>query len=216
MSFQILEIALYNRRGDRRFIRFRPGTVNIVTGISKTGKSALIDIVDYCLGRSDYVVAHGVIRDTVIWYALLLKSGNSRILIARPIPPEGQKTGTEVFFTPTADDRTPDLADLRANSTVKALTQFLTEAAGITPNEHVPPDGQTRNPIRASVDHTKFYLYQQQNRVSDKSLLFSLLSRICGSDSARGAYQGCVKVRVLRLRPSESHTIFSLPISPCC
>jgi Protein of unknown function (DUF3732) len=172
VSFQILEIALYNRRGDRRFIRFRPGTVNIVTGVSKTGKSALIDIVDYCLGRSEYVVAHGVIRDTVIWYALLLQSGNSRILIARPIPPEGQKTGTEVFFTPTADDRTPDFTDLRANSTVKALTQFLTEAAGITPNEHVPPDGQTRNPIRASVDHTKFYLYQQQNRVSDKSLLF--------------------------------------------
>ena len=172
MSFQILEIANYNRQGDRRSIRFRPGTVNIVTGVAKTGKSALIDIVDYCLGRSEYVVAHGVIRDTVIWYAILLQSANGRILIARPIPPERQKTGTDVFFTPTADDRMPDLADLRANSTVKALTTFLTETAGITPNEHVPPEGQSRNPIRASIDHTKFYLYQQQNRVSDKNLLF--------------------------------------------
>ncbi len=172
MSFQILEIAIYNRQGDRRSIRFRPGTVNIVTGVAKTGKSALIDIVDYCLGRSEYVVAHGVIRDTVIWYAILLQSANGRILIARPIPPERQKTGTDVFFTPTADDRMPDLADLRANSTVKALTTFLTETAGITPNEHVPPEGQSRNPIRASIDHTKFYLYQQQNRVSDKNLLF--------------------------------------------
>ncbi len=172
MSFQILEIAIYNRQGDRRSIRFRPGTVNIVTGVAKTGKSALIDIVDYCLGRSEYVVAHGVIRDTVIWYAILLQSANVRILIARPIPPERQKTGTDVFFTPTADDRMPDLADLRANSTVKALTTFLTETAGITPNEHVPPEGQSRNPIRASIDHTKFYLYQQQNRVSDKNLLF--------------------------------------------
>lgn len=172
MSFQILEIAIYNRQGDRRSIRFRPGTVNIVTGVAKTGKSALIDIVDYCLGRSEYVVAHGVIRDTVIWYAILLQSANGRILIARPIPPERQKTGTDIFFTPTADDRMPDLADLRANSTVKALTTFLTETAGITPNEHVPPEGQSRNPIRASIDHTKFYLYQQQNRVSDKNLLF--------------------------------------------
>jgi hypothetical protein len=84
MSFQILEIAIYNRQGDRRSIRFRPGTVNIVTGVAKTGKSALIDIVDYCLGRSEYVVAHGVIRDTVIWYAILLQSANGRILIARP------------------------------------------------------------------------------------------------------------------------------------
>jgi Protein of unknown function (DUF3732) len=172
MSFQILEIAIYNRHGDRRSLRFRPGTVNIVTGVSKTGKTALIDIVDYCLGRSDYVVGHGVIRDTVIWYALLLQTANGRVLIARPIPPEGQKTGTDVFFTPAADDSMPDLGELSPNSTVKALTTFLSETAGITPNEHVPPEGQSRSPIRASIDHTKFYLYQQQNRVSDKNLLF--------------------------------------------
>ena len=55
MSFQILEIAVYNRQGNRNSVRLKPGVVNIITGGSKTGKSALIDIVDYCLGRSDYV-----------------------------------------------------------------------------------------------------------------------------------------------------------------
>lgn len=172
MSFQILEIAVYNRQGNRNSVRLKPGVVNIITGGSKTGKSALIDIVDYCLGRSDYVVAHGVIRDTVVWYALLIQAKSGNVLIARPIPPEGQKTGTDVFFSPVADDRLPEFSELKTNSTTKGLTAFLSEFAGITPNQNVPPEGQSRSPVRATIDHTKFYLFQQQNRVSDKNLLF--------------------------------------------
>lgn len=172
MSFQILEIGLYNQQGEVRSIQFKTGTVNVITGGSKTGKSALIDIVDYCLGRSDYIIAHGVIRDTVVLYALLLQTTNGKLLIARPIPPEGQKTGTQVFFSLVGDASLPAMSELQPNSTIKALTTFLTETAGISPNENVPPQGQSRPPIRASIDHTKFYVFQQQNRVSDKNLLF--------------------------------------------
>jgi predicted nucleic acid-binding Zn-ribbon protein len=172
MSFQILEIAVYNRQGNRNSVRLKPGVVNIITGGSKTGKSALIDIVDYCLGRSDYVVAHGVIRDTVIWYALLIQAKTGNVVVARPIPPEGQKTGTDVFFSPDSRDRLPEFYELNTNATTKALTTFLSELAGITPNKNVPQEGQSRTPIRATIDHSKFYLFQQQNRVSDKNLLF--------------------------------------------
>jgi hypothetical protein len=172
MSFQILEIAVYNREGNRNSVRLKPGVVNIITGGSKTGKSALIDIVDYCLGRTDYVVAHGVIRDNVLCYALLLQAKTGNVVIARPIPPEGQKTGTDVFFSPVSDDSLPDFSTLNTNSTTTALTAFLSELAGITPNKNVPKEGQSRTPVRATIDHSKFYLFQQQNRVSDKNLLF--------------------------------------------
>jgi len=172
MSFQLMQIGLYNRKGELRSIQFKTGAVNVITGGSKTGKSALIDIVDYCLGRSDYIVAHGVIRDTVVCYALMLQTANGKVLIARPIPPDGQKTGTDVFFSPIAEDKLPALTDLQANSTVKALVTFLTETAGITPNENVPPQGQSRSPLRATIDHTKFYLFQGQNQLSNKNLLF--------------------------------------------
>ncbi|MCK4629120.1 MAG: AAA family ATPase, partial [Sedimentisphaerales bacterium] len=37
--------------------------VNIITGRSSTGKSALIEIFDYCFGSSDFTVPEGVITD---------------------------------------------------------------------------------------------------------------------------------------------------------
>ena len=86
MNLQILALAIYNRDGERREIRFRPGKVNIITGASKTGKSALIHIVDYCLGRNKYTIPAGVIRETVVWYVLHIRLPNSEAIVGRPAP----------------------------------------------------------------------------------------------------------------------------------
>jgi hypothetical protein len=48
---QLLSVILYNAQGAIRRVDFRPGRLNIVTGESRTGKGALLTIVDYCLGR---------------------------------------------------------------------------------------------------------------------------------------------------------------------
>lgn len=42
MTMQIRELLLYNRRGDIRRLSFRLGAMNVITGGSGTGKSALI------------------------------------------------------------------------------------------------------------------------------------------------------------------------------
>ncbi len=70
---QILEIVLYDALGRKRVLPLRTGAVNIITGESNTGKSELIAIIDYCLGRGECPVADGVIRDTVAWYGLRLQ-----------------------------------------------------------------------------------------------------------------------------------------------
>ena len=80
VSLQIAKLILYSRRGEVREVVFRPGELNILTGGSKTGKSAIIDIIDYCTGRSECNVADGVIRKYVGWYALLFQIGDGQIL----------------------------------------------------------------------------------------------------------------------------------------
>jgi len=161
MSLQILALAIYNRAGQRREIRFKPGKVNVITGASKTGKSALIDIVDYCLGRNEYAVPSGVIRDTVVWYVLHIRLPNTQAIIGRPAP-EGSVTTSAVYLEIGGELALPEYGSLRANSNTTALEQFLTEGVGITANESVPPEGQSRAPLQANISHARFLLYQPQ------------------------------------------------------
>ena len=65
VTMQVRSIILYNAAGETREVRFKRGAVNIITGRSLTGKSAIIDIIDYCLGRSAFTVPEGVIKDAV-------------------------------------------------------------------------------------------------------------------------------------------------------
>ena len=65
MSMSIGAIILYSHTGEQRELTFKTGCLNVITGDSKTGKSAIIDIIDYCLGRSSCNVAEGVIRRSV-------------------------------------------------------------------------------------------------------------------------------------------------------
>ncbi len=45
---QIKNIILYKDAEHIRTVPFSLGKVNIITGESKSGKTALIDIIDYC------------------------------------------------------------------------------------------------------------------------------------------------------------------------
>lgn len=172
MSFHILDIAVFNDRGECRTLSLQPGKVNIITGGSQTGKTALIDIVDYCLARTDYTVRAGVIRDAVTWYVLRLQAEGQQVVIGRPAPPDGQKTCSEVFLNTGSEVAFPVYAELKPNTNTAALNSLLTELAGIQPNEHTPPPGQTRNPLGANISHTKYYLFQPQYRIADPSVLF--------------------------------------------
>ncbi len=86
MSLQLRSISIYSHEGERRDVEFRLGSLNIVTGASKTGKSALLDIVDYCWGRAECTVAEGEIRKSVSWFLLHLDNSGEGILLARRNP----------------------------------------------------------------------------------------------------------------------------------
>lgn len=70
MSFQILDIVLYGGESERRILSLKPGRVNIITGGPQTGKTALIDIVDYCLCSKECMIPGGPVFKSVKWVAL--------------------------------------------------------------------------------------------------------------------------------------------------
>lgn len=171
MSLQIANIVLYSRQGEVRLLPFKLGGFNVLTGGSKTGKSAIIDIIDYCTGRSECNVADGIIRKYVGWYGIVFQLGDGQIFIARRNPELGDRTSPDVYMDRGTRITIPPAEALFKNTTVSAVERFLGAAIGISENEHRPPT-QTRDPLEANFRHALLFCFQDQNDIDSKVRLF--------------------------------------------
>lgn len=170
---QLLTLVLYNHAGDQRTLQFRPGRLNIVTGESKTGKSALLDIVDYCLGRDHTTMPIGPITATVAWYAAIFQlPDQSQVLVARPAPRAGAASSSQAMLAFGAVVEPPRFAELVVNSDTTALREQLGRRIGIEENEHAPSDGALRAPLEANLGHAQLLCLQGQGEIANRSLLF--------------------------------------------
>jgi len=172
MSFQVLDIVLYGFNQEQRVLSLKPGCLNIITGSSKTGKTALIEIMDYCFGASECGIPEGIIRQTVEWVGVRLQVPEGHVFAARRLPPNGQETSSDVFYVVGKEIDLPDYSSLTQTTNPKALEKMLTTHAGISQNIHEPPPGQTRNPLTANIRHALFYCFQQQSEVISNRHLF--------------------------------------------
>lgn len=172
MSFQILDIVLFGFRGERRVLPLRLGDVNIITGASKTGKSALIHIVDYCLGSGSCDIPEGVISRSVEWFGLRLQLQDGQAFLARRTPGKGAASSTEVYYSAARELEIPEAGELRQTTNVATLVQLLSGAAGIGPNIHEPPSGQTRLPLAANLRHALSFVFQPQDEIIQRQYLF--------------------------------------------
>lgn len=171
MSFSIKAILVYGFNGAYRSIQLRESGLNIITGKSKTGKSAIIDIIDYCLGRGSYNVAEGTIRQKTAWFAVHLTKGRESVFVARKNPGPGASSGSDIYLQRGELTEYPELSELEKNITPQALQTFITQFAGITENEHRPLTG-TRRPLNANISHALFMCFQKQNIIASQDQLF--------------------------------------------
>ena len=82
MKSYIKAIAIFNQDGEKRTVPLEVG-VNIITGESKTGKSALVEIIDYCLCSARCTIPKGKITDFSYLYSLIMVIGEHSYIIAR-------------------------------------------------------------------------------------------------------------------------------------
>ena len=172
MTFQIRSISIYSHSGERRDVIFRLGALNIVTGGPKTGKSALLDIVDYCWGRDECTVPQGEIRRGVSWFAVFFDNGGEGILIARKNPGPRGRGSAEIYFERGVDELPDDASAFRQNVTASGLKLQLSMTLGITENIHVPESWSTRPPLEASSRHVILFCLQAQDEIANRRLLF--------------------------------------------
>lgn len=86
MNFGIDSITVWSNSGVSRSLTFARNRVNILTGESNTGKSALLSIIDYCLLASKHNIPHSIINDNVAWYGLKFFVNEKTYSLARKSP----------------------------------------------------------------------------------------------------------------------------------
>jgi hypothetical protein len=171
MSLQVRKIILYGLDGDLRELEFRLGALNILTGASKTGKSAIVDIIDYCTGRSECFIAEGIQR-RVSWFGVLFQDSEAQIFVARKSPSGTARTSSDIYIEQGGDFPLPGMDRIVKNTTVDAVVARLSRAVGIQENRHVAHSNQTRVPLEANIRHALILCIQDQNDIDNRNYLF--------------------------------------------
>ena len=170
---QLLYLAVYDAAGNRRDLQFIPGQLNIVTGASATGKSALLEMVEYCLGRDTIMMPVGPITATVQWYAaLFLLPDGGRAFVARPAPQPGRASTQRAMLEFGADLELLPASSLAVNIDTDALREQLGRRIGIEENQHEPPAWSLRAPLEAHLGHAALLCLQRQDEIASRTHLF--------------------------------------------
>jgi hypothetical protein len=170
MYFQILKVILWPRTDTPpRIVEFEKGVVNVISGASKTGKSAVIPIIDYCLGADKCAIPVGVIRENCSWFGVLVETLEGQKLLARREPGNLQKTGDMfVIEGPVVD--VPDRVEGKTTN-ADVVKNMLNRLAGLTGLEFEPGGEGTYN-SRPSFRDMMAFNFQPQNIVANPDVMF--------------------------------------------
>ncbi|MBI9055959.1 MAG: DUF3732 domain-containing protein [Bacteroidales bacterium] len=171
MDFKIKSIILWpkNKELDLRVIPFTNNKINVITGDSGKGKSALISIIDYCLGSSKCSIPTGYIRNLTEWFGIVIEFGQKEALLARKEPGADQ-VSNEMFKIEDTKINIPDI--IESNCDRKDIINLLNQQSKITKIDFTFDDNQTGFNQSASFRDLISLNFQPQHIVANPYALF--------------------------------------------
>jgi hypothetical protein len=98
MKYNIENIILWLRNGKKRELKFEPNKVNVITGDSNTGKTAILEIIDYCYFSSKSTISESIINENISWYGLRININDKKYTIGRKSLFQGN-VSNEYYFS---------------------------------------------------------------------------------------------------------------------
>lgn len=169
---KISSIHIYSHDGKHRCLRFKLDGLNVITGRSSTGKSALSEIIEYCMGRSSFNVPEGVIHDKVAWFGVIYQFNKEQVLVAKPTPNVGGASCSTAMLRRGSQLKVPTFEELGVNTDDDTIVELLSRLLGIPENRTNVALEHSRDSYDANVKHTFYYLFQKQGLVANKDQLF--------------------------------------------
>jgi hypothetical protein len=138
MNFVFCDLILWRKNGTIRKVHFEPNKVNVITGESHTGKTAILGIIDYCLFSSSHKIPQSIINENVDWYGILFLINDKKFLISRKAP-TGSKTSADYYFSSVGE--VPQLPKI--NTTEVAVKSIMDVEFSIDHQVQMPYGGAT-------------------------------------------------------------------------
>lgn len=175
MRSYIKYLGVIDKSDNCHYINLQEG-LNIITGRSSTGKSAIIELFDYCTGNSENTIPEGVITDNADLYFVVLHAKETYLIIART---QAEKS-TEAFYKIETEEI--DIEHLgrdyfkqeyfiQLNSFKEELGHFFGINISDT-NENEEAFKFKSNKGRPSFRNMVSFMLQHQNLVANKHSLF--------------------------------------------
>ena len=175
MKTLIHEIGVIDKKGNKHPVNFKTG-LNVVTGKSSTGKSALIEIFDYCFGSGENTIPKGVITKSATIYYVALAVNEQDMVIARD--PE---IASKAFFRRVETFNSEDIVSDYFNSSYfrpldefkKHIRDFFLDIDDV--DESLAARANRRFNQKAptpSIRSFSSFVLQHQNLVANKHALF--------------------------------------------
>ena len=176
MKSSVKCIGVIDNSGKKHIIDFYDG-VNVITGRSSTGKSAIIEIFDYCFGKEDNTIPHGVITENAELYFCVMSVNDGYLVLARKAMPKTAFLRYESSM-PSIEGMTRDYFSddyfLALSFFRKSLNNYFNLKV-LDTDEDLEAKTFRKNNAKApcaSVRHFVSFMLQHQNMIANKHALF--------------------------------------------
>jgi len=176
MNVHISRIFLFNSQGKKKTVKLNEG-LNIITGDSKTGKSAIIEIIDYCLFSSRSTIPKGIINNWVDLFCIVLKNNDKNIIIARPKSTSFNKNKTYLSIETNEGFLENFNFNYFDNIELKDIKENQSEVEkhigiSVLDTRHDEDDDKRTSGAKATMRSFIPFLFQHQNLIANKHSLF--------------------------------------------
>lgn len=186
MKFQIEKLIVWPNDAafERSEVTFQPNAVNVITGDSRTGKSAIVGIIDYCMGSGECSIPIGVVRANASWYGIVAQTDEGRILFARKNPNANEKASEASLIKDIrSDEDIPDtISEEDAKENSDDIVRRLTTLSRIT---DVKRDEKGATNEKLSFRDLAHLLFQVQDIMTNRFMLFYKLHISYSRDKLR-------------------------------
>ncbi len=169
---KIKTIFIFSHDGRRRDLEFKTKGLNVITGKSSTGKSELPKLVEFCMGRSSYLISGGILSQKSSWVGVVYAYPGMEVLVAKRTPKPGAKSMSKALLLQGNKIDIPKFEEMSENTDDDSIIKILSQLVGIPENKTEIPFQRSTESYRATIQHTYFYLFQKQNIICNEDLLF--------------------------------------------